>query len=89
MISTSVSSQTTTPVTPSACGELLEKESARKVMIILGSEGQGVSGHLAKNSDMSLCIERRGQEGYPHSLVDSLNVNSALSCILYELSRRK
>lgn len=85
MISTSVNSQSARPLTPLECKEYIKihETKYKKIMIILGSEGFGVSPHLSKNSDISLSIERTGQGKYPYELVDSLNVNSALSTILY------
>ena len=54
----------------------------------MGSEGVGVSPHLAKHSHYSIQIPRQGPSEYPFCLVDSLNVNSALTCILYELTKK-
>lgn len=57
-------------------------------MVLVGSESTGVSAHLAKHANYSLTIERMGKSEYPYSLVDSLNVNAALTCILFELTKK-
>ena len=38
-------------------------------------------------ADFTVMIERKGPEGYPFSVVDSLNVSAAASTILFELTR--
>ena len=61
----------------------LRKLSKEKIMLIIGSEGWGVSDHLARHAQYSISVERTGNSGYPFNLIDSLNVNAALTCILY------
>lgn len=57
------------------------------MLIVLGSEGFGVSDHLRKHADYNIIIERKGEGKYPYSLIDSLNVNAALTAILFELTK--
>lgn len=57
----------------------------QKILIIIGSEGYGVSPHLSRNSTYSLTIPRTGSIEYPNNLIDSLNVNAALACILSQI----
>lgn len=66
-----------------------KQDNLQKILIILGSEGFGVSNHLRKYSDYNIMIERKGNNSYPYSLIDSLNVNSALSAILFEITKDK
>lgn len=56
-------------------------------LVLIGSEGSGVSPHLARESDLVLTISKRSPDDFPSSLVDSLNVNAAVSTILFELTR--
>ena len=46
-----------------------------------------MSDHLRKYSDYNILIERKGQNSYPYTLIDSLNVNAALTAILFELTK--
>ena len=52
-----------------------------RVVIVLGSEGQGISSLLAKNCDAEIAIPTRGR-------IDSLNVSVAAGVILYEIRRQ-
>ena len=58
-----------------------------KIMLVFGSEGYGVSPHLSRNSDFSVTIGRTGNDFYPYDLVDSLNVNAAVCCILSHICK--
>lgn len=67
VISTSVNNQTVRPITPFECREhILNKNVHKRIILILGSEGYGVSPHLARNSDISICINRTGLSRYPY-----------------------
>ncbi len=62
----------------------LQQFQSENRIIILGSEGAGVSDHIRRVSDMSVSI-RRGNpmlDKFPYSLVDSLNVSVASGIIL-------
>lgn len=61
-------------------------ESTNK-LVLIGSEGSGVSANLARDSDIVLTIPKKSPDEFPASLVDSLNVNAAVSTILFELTR--
>lgn len=67
--------------------KLKQDDKLDKILIVLGSEGFGVSDHLRKHSDYNIIIERKGPAMYPYSLIDSLNVNAALTAILFELTK--
>ncbi len=61
---------------------VLQSDRRTKILLIIGSEGKGVSSHLAKLADYTTMVERIGK-GEDAQLVDSLNVNSALTALLY------
>jgi tRNA G18 (ribose-2'-O)-methylase SpoU len=67
--------------------ETIKKEDKKSLLLILGSEGKGVSPHLQALSDFTVAIERKGPSEHPFSLVDSLNVAAAASTLLFELTR--
>lgn len=56
-------------------------------MLVIGSEGVGVSPHLMNLSDEIIMIRKLGSDEFPYSLVESLNVNAATCAILYELTK--
>ena len=62
---------------------VLQKDGNSKILLIFGSEGQGVSPHLVAGSDYTVAITRIGSNKYPYSVVDSLNVSAALASILF------
>lgn len=53
-----------------------------KIVIVIGSESEGVSEDILKISDISIMIPMYGD-------IESLNVSSATSIILYEVYRQK
>lgn len=61
------------------CGRI---EFAKKSVIVMGSEGNGISQLLEKNCDTIVSIPTCGK-------IDSLNVSVAAGVLLYELYRRK
>ena len=61
------------------CGKI---EFASKTVLIMGSEGQGISQLLEKQCDSIVSIPTCGK-------IDSLNVSVATGVLLYEIFRRK
>lgn len=58
-----------------------EQRLAKKAVLVMGAEGQGVTRLLSKLADESLAIPRFGR-------LDSLNVSVAAGVMLYELRRQ-
>jgi tRNA G18 (ribose-2'-O)-methylase SpoU len=67
--------------------KLSEYKKSGSDLVLIGSEGAGVSPHLVKESTAILTIEKKSSLEFPDSLVDSLNVNAAVATILYELTK--
>jgi tRNA G18 (ribose-2'-O)-methylase SpoU len=67
--------------------KLSEYKKSGSDLVLIGSEGAGVSPHLVKESTAILTIEKKSSPEFPDSLVDSLNVNAAVATILFELTK--
>ncbi len=63
-----------------------------KVLVIIGSEGAGISDHLIKLAQHKIWIDYNAYRSkpltYPHTLIDSLNANAAAAIILNSIARR-
>lgn len=68
--------------TEKASGSIYETEMSGPLAIIMGSEGEGVSGEYLKQSDIQFSIPMQGEIG-------SLNVSVATGIALFEAVRQK
>ncbi len=67
---------------PKGDTSIYDLDTTRKLVVVVGSEGQGIRDIVRKNSDFVVSIPMRGK-------VDSLNVSVASAIALFEVARRR
>lgn len=59
-----------------------------KVVLVLGSEGTGISQELEDDCDAFVSIPGISNRPFPETLVDSLNVGTASGILIQEMTRK-
>lgn len=54
----------------------------KKVVLVMGNEGKGVSGGVGRECEGGVKIDQKNGE-YPYSLVDSLNVSASCAVLVH------